>query len=111
LGGLKIAHEKGLLGHSDGDVILHAACDAVLGALGLGEIGMAFPPSDPKFKGLASREIVAHTLEKVKSVGGDILHLDCTLIAEEPKLKPHYARLKTSLADLFRLRETTVATA
>jgi 2-C-methyl-D-erythritol 4-phosphate cytidylyltransferase/2-C-methyl-D-erythritol 2,4-cyclodiphosphate synthase len=109
LGGLKIAHEKGLLGHSDGDVILHAACDAVLGALGLGEIGMAFPPSDPKFKGLASREIVAHTLEKVKSVGGDILHLDCTLIAEEPKLKPHYARLKTSLADLFRLPETRVS--
>ena len=109
LAGVKLAHDKGLLGHSDGDAVLHAACDAVLGALGLGEIGIAFPPSDPKFKGLASKDIVAHTLGKVAEAGGEIVHLDCTLIAEEPKLKPHYAALKSSLAALFQLPETRVS--
>lgn len=109
LAGVKLPHSKGLLGHSDGDAVLHASCDAVLGALGLGEIGIAFPPSDPKFKGLASKEIVAHTLGKVKEAGGRIVHLDATLIAEEPKLKPHYAALKSSLAGLFALPETRVS--
>ena len=103
LGGVKLAHDKGLLGHSDGDAVLHAACDAVLGALGLGEIGIAFPPSDPQFKGLKSREIVAHTLAKAAEAGGEIVHLDITLIAEEPKLKPHYAAMKESVAALFQL--------
>jgi len=109
LGGIKLAHDKGLLGHSDGDAVLHAACDAVLGALGLGEIGIAFPPSDPKFKGLASKDIVAHTLGKVAEAGGEIVHLDCTLIAEEPKLKPHYAAMKASVAALFKLPESRVS--
>lgn len=103
LAGVKIPHSKGLLGHSDGDVILHAACDAVLGALGLGEIGLAFPPEDPKYKGIASKDIVANTLDKVAGAGGEILHLDCTLIAEEPQMKPHYAALKRSLHEFFRL--------
>jgi 2-C-methyl-D-erythritol 4-phosphate cytidylyltransferase/2-C-methyl-D-erythritol 2,4-cyclodiphosphate synthase len=109
LGGVKLAHDKGLLGHSDGDAVLHAACDAVLGALGLGEIGIAFPPSDPKFKGLASREIVAHTLGKVAAVGGEIVHLDVTIIAEEPKLKPHYEAMKASVAALFALPPARVS--
>lgn len=109
LAGHKIAHDKGLLGHSDGDAVLHAACDAVLGALGLGEIGIAFPPSDPKFKGLDSRAIVARTLETVRAAGGEIVHLDCTLIAEEPKMKPHYAAMKSSLAAVFGLPESRVS--
>jgi len=109
LGGVKLAHDKGLLGHSDGDAVLHAACDAVLGALGLGEIGIAFPPSDPRFKGLASREIVAHVLGKVRDAGAEIVHLDVTLIAEEPKLKPHYETLKASVATLFALPPARVS--
>lgn len=109
LAGVRLAHTKGLVGHSDGDAVLHAACDAVLGALGLGEIGIAFPPSDPKFKGLASKEIVAHTLGKVSAAGGRIIHLDCTLVAEEPKLKPHYTPMKASLAALFALPESRVS--
>lgn len=109
LGGVKLPHGKGLVGHSDGDAVLHAACDAVLGALGLGEIGIAFPPSDPKFKGLASKEIVAHTLGKVEAARGRIIHLDCTLVAEEPKLKPHYEAMKSSVAALFRLPESRVS--
>jgi 2-C-methyl-D-erythritol 4-phosphate cytidylyltransferase/2-C-methyl-D-erythritol 2,4-cyclodiphosphate synthase len=109
LSGVKLPHSKGLLGHSDGDAVLHAACDAVLGALGLGEIGIAFPPSDPKFKGLASKEIVAHTSALVATARGKIIHIDCTLIAEEPKLKPHYAAMKASLARLFALPESRVS--
>ncbi|OGS01102.1 MAG: 2-C-methyl-D-erythritol 2,4-cyclodiphosphate synthase [Elusimicrobia bacterium RBG_16_66_12] len=109
LSGVKLPHAKGLLGHSDGDAVLHAACDAVLGALGLGEIGLAFPPEDPQYKGLASRDIVDHVLGKVADVGGEIIHLDCTLVAEEPKMKPHYAAMKTSLAALFRLPESRVS--
>lgn len=109
LAGIKLPHTKGLLGHSDGDAVLHASCDAVLGALGLGEIGIAFPPSDPKFKGLASKDIVANTLQKVAAFGGEIIHLDATLIAEEPKLKPHYEKLKASLAALFKLPESRVS--
>ena len=109
LAGIKLEHNKGLLGHSDGDAVLHACCDAVLGALGLGEIGIAFPPTDPKFKGLESKDIVAHTLAKTAAFGGEIIHLDATLIAEEPKLKPHYEKLKTSLAALFHLPESRVS--
>jgi len=109
LAGVKVPHTKGLLGHSDGDAVLHACCDAVLGALGLGEIGIAFPPTDPKFKGLESKAIVAHVLAKTAAFGGEIIHLDATLIAEEPKLKPHYEKLKTSLAALFNLPESRVS--
>jgi 2-C-methyl-D-erythritol 4-phosphate cytidylyltransferase/2-C-methyl-D-erythritol 2,4-cyclodiphosphate synthase len=109
LAGIKLPHNKGLLGHSDGDAVLHACCDAVLGALGLGEIGIAFPPSDPKFKGLESKAIVAHVLDKTAAFGGEIIHLDATLIAEEPKLKPHYEKLKASLAALFHLPESRVS--
>ncbi|MEQ1919696.1 MAG: 2-C-methyl-D-erythritol 4-phosphate cytidylyltransferase [Elusimicrobiota bacterium] len=109
LAGIKLPHNKGLLGHSDGDAVLHACCDAVLGALGLGEIGIAFPPTDPKFKGLDSKDIVAHVLAKTAAFGGDIVHLDATLIAEEPKLKPHYEKLKAALAAVFHLPESRVS--
>jgi 2-C-methyl-D-erythritol 4-phosphate cytidylyltransferase/2-C-methyl-D-erythritol 2,4-cyclodiphosphate synthase len=109
LAGVKVPHTKGLLGHSDGDAVLHACCDAVLGALGLGEIGIAFPPTDPQFKGLESKAIVTHVLQKTAAFGGVIVHLDATLIAEEPKLKPHYEKLKTSLAALFKLPESRVS--
>ncbi|MDD5658193.1 MAG: 2-C-methyl-D-erythritol 2,4-cyclodiphosphate synthase, partial [Elusimicrobia bacterium] len=101
--GVKLAGRKGLLGHSDADAALHAAADAVLGALGAGEIGIMFPPDDPKFKGIASREIVAAVLARLREAGGTIVHLDVTLVAEEPKLKPHYKVFKASLADVFGL--------
>ena len=109
LAGVKLEHNKGLLGHSDGDAVLHSCCDAVLGAMGLGEIGIAFPPTAPTFKGLESKDIVAHTLAKIAAFGGEVIHLDATVIAEEPKLKPHYEELKASLAALFRLPESRVS--
>ncbi|TBR26328.1 2-C-methyl-D-erythritol 4-phosphate cytidylyltransferase [bacterium] len=108
LSGVKIPHSKGLLGHSDGDAVLHAACDAVLGAMGEGEIGIAFPPSDARFKDLDSKLIVSHVLEKVAARGAALLHLDVTLIAEEPKLKPHYEAMSASLAAVFGLPRARV---
>jgi 2-C-methyl-D-erythritol 4-phosphate cytidylyltransferase/2-C-methyl-D-erythritol 2,4-cyclodiphosphate synthase len=108
LAGVKLEHPKGLLGHSDGDVVLHAAADAVLGALGAGEIGMMFPPEDPRHKGVASRLIAARVLEILRERGGEILSLDATVISEEPKLRPHYARLAAGLADSFGLEPARV---
>jgi 2-C-methyl-D-erythritol 4-phosphate cytidylyltransferase/2-C-methyl-D-erythritol 2,4-cyclodiphosphate synthase len=106
LAGIKIEHSKGLLGHSDGDAVLHAACDAILGALAQGEIGQMFPPDNPKIKDIPSREIVAAVLKKLSAAGGVFSHLDITLVAEEPKLKPHYEAFKRSLCALFGLKDS-----
>lgn len=108
LGGIEIPHDKGLLGHSDGDAVLHAVCDALLGAAGLGEIGIAFPPDDPKFKGIDSKEILAHTLAKLDARGMQALNVDVTLVAQEPKIKPHYAAIRSSLAKRLGLPEDRV---
>ena len=101
LGGVKVPHSKGLLGHSDGDAVLHAAGDAVLGAIGGGEIGLLFPPENPKIKGIASKDIIAAVLAKLVTAGGTLSNLDLTLVAEEPKLKGHYEAMKASLAHIF----------
>ncbi|MBI4057133.1 MAG: 2-C-methyl-D-erythritol 2,4-cyclodiphosphate synthase [Elusimicrobia bacterium] len=103
LGGVKVPHAKGLLGHSDGDVILHAVGDAVLGALGEGEIGQYFPPSDPEIKGIPSSKIMEKVLEKLRDKEGRILHLDVTLVAEEPRLASFYPKLKASLCKIMKL--------
>lgn len=103
LAGLKLPGKKGLLGHSDGDAVLHAAADAVLGAFGGGEIGVLFPPDEPKWKGLASRAIAAEVLKRLGAAGGSIANLDATIVAEEPKIKPHYKALRASLAEAFGL--------
>lgn len=108
LGGIKISHSKGLLGHSDGDVVLHAVGDAILGALGEGEIGMMFPPDNPKIKGIASKEIIAAIMDKVAQKKAQISHVDINVLAEEPKLKPHYGAIKTSLASLLGLPEQSI---
>lgn len=109
LAGIRLEHKKGLLGHSDGDVVLHSACDAVLGACGLGEIGQMFPPEDASIKGIASKEIVKKVLARVRAKGARLLHLDVSLVAEEPKLKPHYPELSDSLEKLFSLPEGRVS--
>ncbi|MCX5783758.1 MAG: 2-C-methyl-D-erythritol 4-phosphate cytidylyltransferase [Elusimicrobia bacterium] len=103
MGGVNIAHDKGLLGHSDGDVILHAVCDAALGAVAAGEIGMYFPPTDLTIMGISSRVIVEKTLSAVKEKKAQISQIDLTVIAEEPKLSGHYQIIRKSLAELFGL--------
>ncbi len=108
LGGIKISHSKGLLGHSDGDVVLHAVGDAILGALGEGEIGMMFPPDNPKIKGIASKEIIAAVMEKVAQKKVQVSHVDINILAEEPKLKPHYLAIKDSVASILGLTKEAV---
>lgn len=103
IGGAEIPHTKGFLGHSDGDLVLHALCDAVLGALCAGEIGILFPPTDESIKGISSVKIVKKVLEIVRSQHAQIEHIDATIITQEPKIKPHYETVRKSLAEVFEM--------
>lgn len=103
VGGVEIPHDKGFLGHSDGDLVLHALCDAILGALCAGEIGILFPPTDPTIKGIDSKKIAKKVLEIVRAHHAEIVHIDATLITQEPKIKPHYDTVRASLADIFEM--------
>ena len=101
MGGAEIPHTKGFQGHSDGDLVLHAICDAILGALCEGEIGILFPPTDPTIKGISSVEIARKVLEIVRRRQAKIVHIDATIITQEPKIKPHYDTVRNSLARVF----------
>lgn len=103
VGGVEIKHDKGFLGHSDGDLVLHALCDAILGALCAGEIGILFPPTDPTIKGIDSKKIARRVLEIVRAHQAEIVHLDATLVTQEPKIKPHYDEVRASLAQIFEI--------
>lgn len=103
LGGITVPHGRGLAGHSDADVVLHAITDAVLGAAGLGDIGEHFPPSDPQWKGAESALFLAHAVTLVAARGGIIDHLDCTIIAEEPKIGPHRSAMRARIAQIAGL--------
>jgi 2-C-methyl-D-erythritol 4-phosphate cytidylyltransferase/2-C-methyl-D-erythritol 2,4-cyclodiphosphate synthase len=103
LGGLRIPHDRGLSGHSDADVALHAITDALLGAIGAGDIGMHFPPSDPQWRGAASARFLEHAARLVAERGGVIDFIDLTLICEAPKIGPHRDAIRSSIAVLLRL--------
>ena len=103
IGGVEIPHDKGFVGHSDGDLVLHAICDAVLGALCEGEIGILFPPTDPTIKGICSVDIAKKTLGIVRQKQAQIVHIDATIITQEPKIKPHYEAVRASLARIFEM--------
>ncbi|MBO5911754.1 MAG: 2-C-methyl-D-erythritol 4-phosphate cytidylyltransferase [Elusimicrobiaceae bacterium] len=103
IGGVEIPHDKGFIGHSDGDLVLHALCDATLGALCAGEIGILFPPTDPSIKGIDSKKIAKKVLEIVRAHNAEIVHLDATIITQEPKIKPHYEAVRKSLAEIFEI--------
>ncbi|MCX8155934.1 MAG: 2-C-methyl-D-erythritol 2,4-cyclodiphosphate synthase [Verrucomicrobiae bacterium] len=97
LGGVEIAYEKGLAGHSDADVLMHAICDAVLGALGLGDIGQFFPNTDPRWKDAPSRIFLEEAARQVAARGGRIVNIDATLVAQAPKVGPHVGAMKRNL--------------
>ncbi|MCH6588164.1 MAG: 2-C-methyl-D-erythritol 2,4-cyclodiphosphate synthase [Proteobacteria bacterium] len=99
--GIAIPHDAGLLGHSDADVGLHALTDAILGALGAGDIGQHFPPSDARWKDAESRVFLRHAGDLVAEAGGRIRHLDVTLICERPKIGPHRAAMVARIAELL----------
>lgn len=98
IGGVEIEYEMGLLGHSDADVLLHAICDALLGAAGLGDIGKHFPDSDPKYKGIDSRVLLRQTAELIKQKGYALSNLDCTVVAQAPKLAPYIEKMRENIA-------------
>jgi 2-C-methyl-D-erythritol 2,4-cyclodiphosphate synthase len=98
IGGVDIPHDKGLKGHSDADVLLHAICDALLGAVALGDIGKHFPDSDPRFKGIDSRELLRHVAQLVKDKGYGVVNVDATVIAEAPRLARHIEAMCANIA-------------
>ena len=99
LGGVKIAYEQGLEAHSDGDVVLHALCDALLGAAALGDIGKHFPDTDPEFKGADSRVLLRHVYRIVQEKSYRLVNADITIIAQAPKMSPHTAAMCRNIAD------------
>lgn len=99
LGGVKIDYEQGLEAHSDGDVVLHALCDALLGAASLGDIGKHFPDTDPEFKGADSRVLLRHVYRIVQDKGYQLVNADMTIIAQAPKMAPHIAAMCSNIAD------------
>jgi len=101
LGGVAVPHSRGLAGHSDADVVLHAITDALLGAAGLGDIGEHFPPSDPQWKGASSDLFMRHAAELVRQRGGIIDHVDVTIVAEEPKVGPHRSAIRMRIAEIL----------
>lgn len=103
LGGIDIPHEKGLLGHSDADALTHAIMDAMLGALSLGDIGLYFPPSDPKWAGADSQVLLAQVNQLVSDRGWAVSNIDSVVIAEQPKLKPHISSMRDRLAATLNL--------
>lgn len=98
LGGVEIPHETGLLGHSDADVLLHAICDAILGAIGEGDIGKHFPDTDPAYKGSASTGLLRQVMLLAKDKGYRIGNLDATIVAQKPKLAPYIAQMRANIA-------------
>src|SRR5256714_15201799 len=106
LGGVRVPHSRGLLGHSDADVVLHALTDALLGAAGLGDIGDAFPDTDPAWKDADSRLFLSHTLDRLNRAGWRVVNVDVVILAQEPKLGPVKAAIKASLARLLGVDES-----
>ena len=103
LGGVKVPHDQGLVGHSDADVLLHAITDAVLGAIAEGDIGAHFPPSDPQWRGAASDLFLRHAVGLVSAKGGRVAHIDATLICERPKVGPHRDAIREKIAGIMQL--------
>lgn len=115
IGGVELPLHKGLLGHSDADILLHAITDALLGAAGMGDIGHLFPDTDPVFKDADSLELLRQSNEKVKDAGFTINNIDCTILAEQPKMKPYLEAMKDNIAaacgidkDQINLKATTM---
>ena len=101
IGGVEIPYEKGLLGHSDADVLLHAVCDAMLGALALGDIGMHFPDTDAKYKGADSKVLLGHVYKLILEKGYSLGNLDCMLLLQKPKIAPYVLQMRETIAGIL----------
>lgn len=109
LGGIKIEHHKGALGHSDADVLLHAICDALLGAANLRDIGFHFPDTKGEFKNIDSKILLSRTVDLIDQAGWTIGNIDCTLVLEKPKIMPHVEAMKKSIALHARIDEDAIS--
>jgi len=109
IGGVEIPHDKGLAGHSDADVLLHAICDALLGAASLGDIGIHFPDTDPKYEGSNSRTLLREIGRKISAQGYRIVNIDATIIAQAPRMAPHVARMIGNIAADLGLKPAAVS--
>lgn len=101
LGGVRIPHTKGCVAHSDGDVLIHALCDALLGALALGDIGHHFPDTSDEFAGIDSRILLSRVVEMVREAGWEIVNVDNTILAQQPKIAPHILPMRQTLAEIL----------
>ncbi|MBK7388581.1 MAG: 2-C-methyl-D-erythritol 2,4-cyclodiphosphate synthase [Bacteroidia bacterium] len=109
LGGVEITHSKGPLGHSDADVLIHAICDALLGAAGLRDIGFHFPDTSAEFKGADSKKLLARVMELIREKGFEPGNIDCTLVAEQPKINPHINAMKETLGKVMSIETDDIA--
>jgi len=109
LGGIKIEHHKGLLGHSDADALIHALCDALLGAANLRDIGYHFPDTSAEFENIDSKILLKKTMELVRQAGYEFGNADCTIVAEQPKINPHIAAMQTALAAAMQTAENNIS--
>jgi len=109
LGGIRIEHAKGLLGHSDADVLIHALCDALLGAANLRDIGFHFSDKDPRFKDIDSKILLRETIALLQADGWQVGNVDCTVCAEQPKINPHIPDMKATLAPILQVEEEDVS--
>jgi 2-C-methyl-D-erythritol 2,4-cyclodiphosphate synthase len=109
IGGVKIPHHKGSLGHSDADVLLHAICDAMLGALALGDIGIHFPNTDPAYKDIDSKILLRHCYQLIKEKGYGIVNIDSSLCLEAPKIKPYTGQMQELIASVLEVQLTDVS--
>ena len=108
IGGVEIPFEKGLDGHSDADVLLHAICDALLGAAGMGDIGKHFPPTDMRYKGIDSRQLLRQVVELLMLRGYVVVNIDSTVICEQPKLSPHTEQMRLNIAQDCKIEVDSV---
>lgn len=108
LGGVNIPYEKGLLGHSDADVLVHAIMDALLGAAALGDIGKHFPDTDPKYKGISSMKLLEHVAGLIAEKGYIVENIDATIIAQKPKMRPHIEQMEKNIAAALKISEDQI---
>mgnify|MGYP003945577563 CR=1 FL=1 len=108
LGGVEIPFDKGLAGHSDADVLLHAVCDSLLGAAGFKDIGHQFPDTDPEYKNISSIVLLKRSFELIKSKGWEIANIDCTLVLEKPKIYKYTDQMKKNISDIILTNEISI---
>ncbi len=109
LGGVKLEHTKGIVAHSDGDVLIHAICDALLGALALGDIGTHFPDTSDEFKNIDSKILLSRTMQLVEGRGYKVVNIDCMITLERPKIKPHVPKMQQTLSQIIGVELSDVS--